>query len=172
MPYRTAILLLFSALALPAFGQTQQDAFPDSWQARELKVCGAPEKEVNYTVLTGNSTHPSGVQAAGKALTYVFRPHHAMASFQSTVAVDGEWKGVNLSGTYFFLTLEPGLHYFCSEAKSRSLLIFTAEAGKTYYVEQQVIFKPHSPAHNLFLLSEADAKPILALTTPSTWKIQ
>jgi hypothetical protein len=80
-----------------------------------------------------------------------------MASFQSKVAADGEWKGINLSGTCFFLTLEPGLHYFCSEAKSRSLLIFTAEAGRTYYIEQQIVFKPRSSDHNLYLLSEADA---------------
>jgi len=85
--------------------------------------------------------------------------------------VDGEWKGANLPGTYFTLTVEPGLHYFCSSAKSQSLLIMTVEAGKTYFLEQQVIFKPRSPVHNLFLLRESEAKPILALTLPSTWKI-
>jgi hypothetical protein len=77
-----------------------------------------------------------------------------------------------MAGTYFFFTLQPGLHYFCSNAKSKSLLILTAEAGKTYYLEQQVIFKPHSPVHNLFLLREADAKPMLALTAPSISKVE
>ncbi|MGA2350822.1 MAG: DUF2846 domain-containing protein [Terracidiphilus sp.] len=126
---------------------------------------------MSYNVLSDTSAHPSGTQTADKALVYIFRPHHSLASFQSKVAVDGEWRGVNVSGTYFFLTLEPGLHYFCSEAKSRSLLIFTAEAGETYYIEQQVIFKPHSPVHNLFLLSEADSKSTLALTALSTWSL-
>ncbi len=168
----TAILFFFSVLALPAFGQTQQDGFPGTWQARELKACGAPDKQVSYTILAASTAHPSGAQVAGKALVYIFRPHHALASMQSKVAVDGDWKGVNLSGTYFFLTVDPGLHYFCSDAKTRSLLIFTVEPGKTYYIEQQVVFKPHSPVHNLFLISEADARPMLALTTQSAWKAE
>ena len=94
-----------------------------------------------------------------------------MTGFPAKFAVDGEWKGANLPGTYFTFTIEPGLHYFCSSAKSQSLLIVTLEAGKTYYLEQQVIFKPRSPVHNLFLLRESEAKPVLALTVPSTSKI-
>jgi hypothetical protein len=164
--------MLACALALPAFCQNQQDTYPDSWQARELKACGAPDKEVSYAVDASPSSRPIGAQTADKALIYILRPRHSMTSLQSKIAVDGEWKGVNLGGTYFFLTLEPGLHYICSKAKSRSLLILTVEAGKTYYVEQQVIFKPRGPVHNLFLLSEADAKPMLALTTPSAWKAE
>ena len=170
MQYLTAMLVLACAITSTAVGQ--RDSFPDTRQARELKACGAPDKEVNYTAETESTTHPNGVQTADKALIYIFRPHHAMTSFQSKVAVDGEWKGVNLNGTYFFLTLEPGLHYFCSEAKNRSLLILTAEAGKTYYIEQQVVFKPHFPVHNLFLLNESDGKSMLAVTTPSVWKIE
>jgi hypothetical protein len=168
-----AFFLLLSALAWPLSSQTSQDAFPDSWQARQLKACGVAERLADHVLLPpAIGVHPLGPQTPGKALIYIFRPHHAMASFPSKVAVDGEWKGGNLSGTYFFLSLDPGLHYFCSEAKTRSLLIFTAEAGKTYFIEEQVIFKPHSPAHNLFLLSESDATPLLALTGLSTWKTE
>jgi hypothetical protein len=148
------------------------DTFPDSWQARVMQACGAPEKQVNITVKADKSAPPAAVPSAGKALIYILRPRHGMTSFPSKIAVDGEWKGANLPGTYFFLTAEPGLHYFCSSAKSQSLLIMTVETGKTYYLEQQVIFKPRTPVHNLFLLRESEAKPILALTLPSTWKIE
>jgi hypothetical protein len=172
MRYPIAALMLACAMALPALCQTEPDTYPDTWQARELQACGAPEKEVHYTVDTDKDTHPLAMQSADKALIYIFRPLHGMTSFPSNIAVDGEWKGANLAGTYFFFTLEPGLHYICSSAKSRRLLIFTAEAGKTYYLEQQVIFKPHSPVHNLFLFGEADGKSLLARTTPSTWKIK
>jgi len=164
--------MLLCTAPLPALCQSQSDNYPDSRQAREMMACGAPEKEVNYTVSADVNARPSSAQITGKALIYIVRPRHAMTSFQSKVAVDGEWKGVNLAGTYFMLTLDPGLHYFCSETKSRSLLIFTAEAGKTYYVEQQVVFKPHSPVHNLFLLNEADGKSLLAQATPNVWKVQ
>jgi len=164
--------VLACAAALPAICQSQQETDADSWQAREMRACGAEEKEVNYVVATDLTTRPAAVPATDKALVYIVRPGHIRTSYQSKIAVDGEWKGANLGGTYFFLTLEPGLHYFCSKAKSRSLLILTVEAGKTYYMEQQVVFKPIRPIHNLFLLRDADAKAILAQTTPSTWKVQ
>ena len=172
MHYPAPLLMLACVIALPAFCQTDSDTYPDSRQARELQACGAPDKEVHYTVDTDKVTPPVTVQPGNKALFYIFRPRHGMTSFPDKIAVDGEWKGANLPGTFFTLTLEPGLHYFCSSAKSRSLLIMTVEAGKTYYLEQQVIFKPHSPVHNLYLLRKADAKPMLAQTTPSTWKIE
>jgi hypothetical protein len=172
MRYPAPLLMLACVIALPALCQTEPDTYPDSRQARELQACGAPEKEVHYTVDTEKGAPPAAVQPADKALFYIFRPRHGMTSFPSSIAVDGEWKGANLAGTYFFFTLQPGLHYFCSSAKSKSLLILTAEAGKTYYLEQQVIFKPHSPVHNLFMLREADAKPMLALTAPSISKVE
>ncbi len=168
---RAKVFLIFLCAApLPAL--CQSDTFPDSWQARVFEACGAPEKQVNFTVTADNSGRPPAAQPAGKALIYVLRPHHGLTGFPSKIAVDGEWKGANLPGTYFTFTVEPGLHYFCSSAKSQSLLIMTVEAGKTYYLEQQVIFKPHGPVHNLFLLRESEVKPILALTAPSTWKIE
>jgi len=172
MRFPTTIFLLAFVFSIPAFCQSQADSYPDSRAARELKACGSADKEVNYTVAADASAHPTAAQSADKALVYVVRPHHGMTSYPSKLAMDGTWMGANLSGSYFTLTLEPGLHYLCSEAKTRSLLIFTAEAGKTYYIEEQVVFKPHSPVHNLYLLSEADAKPLLALAAPSTWKIQ
>ncbi len=164
-------LMLLCAMALPALCQSQTDTFPDTWQARVLQACGAPDKQVNFTVEADKSMHSATTQPADKALIYVLRPHHGMTGFPSRFAVDGEAKGANLPGTYFVLTVEPGLHYFCSTAKSQSLLMMTVEAGKTYYLEQQVIFKPHSPVHNLFLLRDSEAKPALALTVPSTSKI-
>jgi hypothetical protein len=168
----TILLALVCAMALPAFCQTEADTYPDTWQARQLKACGAPEKEANYTVEAAVGAPQAASQSAGKALVYVIRPRHGMTSFPSKIAVDGEWKGANLPGTYFSLPIDPGLHYFCSSAKSKSLLIVTLEAGKTYYLEQQVIFKPHSPVHNLFLLREPEAKPVLALAAPSSSKVQ
>ena len=172
MRFPITIFLLAFVISLPAFCQNQADSYPDSRAARELKACGAADKEVNFTVAADLNAHPNAAQPTAKALVYVVRPHHGMASYTSKLAVDGTWMGANLSGSYFTLMLEPGLHYLCSEAKTRSLLIFTAEAGKTYFVEEQVVFKPHSPVHNLFLLTEADAKPLLALAAPSSWKIQ
>jgi hypothetical protein len=167
--------MLVCAIAMPAFSQKDQLLEQDSAQSRKLKGCGTPDKEVNYLAETDKSTHPTGEQPANKALLYIIRNTNSVtsSSLQSKLAVDGEWKGVNLKGTYFFFTLEPGLHYFCSQAKTRSVLVLTAEAGKTYYIEQQVSFKGgRTPLNNLIPLSDADGKSMLALSALSTWKIQ
>ncbi|MBZ5684784.1 MAG: hypothetical protein LAP86_07095 [Acidobacteriia bacterium] len=47
------------------------------------------------------------------------------------LAVDGDWKGVNRGNNYFYFTLEPGEHYFCSAAENHSVLTLKVEAGKT-----------------------------------------
>jgi hypothetical protein len=101
-------------MAMPAFCQKEQEPEPDSWQARELKACGAKDKEVNYVADTDNNAHPSGEQPADKALIYALRPSRMRSNVQAKLAVDGEWKGVNLGRSYFFFAPEPGIQPFTS----------------------------------------------------------
>ena len=45
---------------------------------------------------------------------------------------------VNRVNNYFYFTLEPGPHYFCSqESDTQSLLSLVVEAGKTYYLNRK-----------------------------------
>lgn len=175
MRYLTAILLLACALAIPAVCQKEQGLEPDSAQARELKACGPKDKEVQYVADTDKKGHPIGVQTADKALIYVIRQNYKwLRNFPFPLAVDGEWKGVNRHGSYFFFTLEPGLHNFCSKGmrENRGVLALTVEAGKTYYIEQEDYFSRRALAAQLSPMSETEGKSLLAITYPSTWTVK
>jgi hypothetical protein len=74
-----------------------------------------------------------------KALVHVVRPESFGGAIQTKLAMDGKWMGVNLGGTYFTISLEPGAHLLCSEAGNRALMDITVEAGRTYYLEQRPV---------------------------------
>jgi hypothetical protein len=74
-----------------------------------------------------------------KAVVHVVRPESFGSFIQTKLAVDGKWMGVNVGGTYFTISLEPGAHLLCSEAGNRALMDITVEAGKTYYIEQRPV---------------------------------
>ena len=102
----------------------------------KLKACGT--KEVEFKIETDKKNHPTPDAPADKALIYVLRPTMIGFGIQSKLAVDGEWKGVNRGKTYFYLMVEPGERFFCSQAENQDYLKLTVEAGKTYYLQQKV----------------------------------
>jgi len=64
----------------------------------------------------------------------------------------------NRVNNYFYFTLEPGPHYFCSqESDTQSLLSLVVEAGKTYYLQQKMAMSAE-----LQLLDEEEGKQGLA----------
>jgi hypothetical protein len=105
-------------------------------QALRAKACGTAS--VNFSAQTDKKQHPMPEAPADKALIYVMRTTMLGYKIHSKLAVDGNWVGVNRGKTYFFFTLEPGEHYFCSEAENQDYLALTVEAGKTYYLKQRV----------------------------------
>lgn len=150
---------LACAVAVPGsstLGQpAQQDQKAESEQAKrrqeevEEKACGL--KDVDHWAKTDKKQHPTPDPPPDKALIYVIRPLSMyQLMLQSKLAVDGQWMGVNRNGTYFFFTLDPGEHYFCSQVRNRSVLVLTVEAGRTYFLEQK--------------LTEAKVVPLDALT--------
>jgi hypothetical protein len=136
----------------------------------ELKACGPKEKEVNFKAGTDKSGHPTPDQPPDKALIYVLRPSMIGNKVQTKLAVDGDWKGVNRGNNYFYFTLDPGEHYFCSEAENRSLLKLNVEAGKTYYLQQHVRMGVMKARNKLEPMTEEEGKKKLAEAHPSTWE--
>jgi hypothetical protein len=179
MPARSsmAVLMLACALAIPAFCQKEQGNEPDSAQARELKACGPKLKKVNYAASTDKNTHPTGEPAADKALIYILRSRYTgvvssgMNGISTELAVEGEFKGVNQGGGYFFFMLEPGVHYFCSESRNRNVLVLTVEAGKTYYLEP-IVHGGGRKLNYLTVLGDEEGKTALAKVNPSTWRVK
>jgi hypothetical protein len=173
-----AVLLLacFCAVAAPG-GHTQQsgqkqaaekddddepktEAEKVSRKELERKACGA--KEIKYKADTDKKQHPVPEAPTDKALVFVIRPTLWGNKIQTKLAADGEWKGVNRGNNYFFFTLDPGEHHFCSDSENRSLVSLNVEAGKTYYLQQKIRMGLWKARNKLAVLDEAEGKKGLA----------
>ncbi|MGO9012250.1 MAG: hypothetical protein ACLQPN_19305 [Bryobacteraceae bacterium] len=73
---------------------------------------------------------------------------------------------------YFFFTLDPGEHYFCSQSENHSLLTLRVEAGKTYYLQQHIRLGAMKARNKLEVMTEEEGKTKLADAHPSTWTIK
>ena len=161
------ITMLACAMALPMFCHAQQE---ESSKAIETKACG--DKEVNYSQTTEKNNHTMGVLTADKALIYVLRPTLLGKPTQSKLAVDGEWMGVNRGNSYFFFQVVPGEHYFCSRVENHSAIALTVEAGKTYYLQQEMQPGMMKGRTSLRVMDEAEAQKKLPKLEISTWEVK
>lgn len=166
-------IIYVPALALAIGGASLISAHAAGKHDLELKACGPPEKTVNYSEKTDESQHP-GPQpqpAPGKALVYVMRPTMIGMLYQTKLAVDGDWKGVNKGDSYFYFQLDPGPHAFCSIAENVSILQLTVEAGKTYYLQQHIQMGITMPRNQLSLMPEKEGEKKLPELYLATWKV-
>lgn len=166
------VLVLAATAAMPAFCQKEKEGDADSHAERELKACGPKEKEVKYVADTDKKSHPTSTPTADAALIYIIRSTIMGNKVQTKLAVDGEWKGVNRGHNYFFFTLQPGPHYFCSQAENRSLVVLTVEAGKTYYLEQRIHVGAMKARNDLVVMEDSEGQGKLAKMHPSTWTVK
>jgi hypothetical protein len=107
-------------------------------KALEARACGTSDNEVNYDVKTDKDHHPTPDPEPGKALVYIYRSGLLAGAVQAKAAIDGKWIGANLGNNYFFVQLASGEHHICSKAENNSILTIDVEAGKTYYVRQEI----------------------------------
>ncbi|MFN6962665.1 MAG: DUF2846 domain-containing protein [Pyrinomonadaceae bacterium] len=158
------LLLLTSSFLLTAVvaaAQDQNKVFyrPDiegEQIALRTKACGT--EKVDYDAETKKDQHPTPDAPADKALVYVMRTTIIGYKIHSKLAVDGKWVGTNRGKTYFFITLDPGEHFICSESENQDAARLTVEAGKTYYLQQQVKAGMWKARTKLALLDEAKGK--------------
>ena len=129
----TQVLLFLGLLALSVGAQKPEET--DRQQLR-AKACGTGS--ANFSAKTDKKNRPKPEAPAEKALVYVLRSSMMGYTIHSKFAVNGDWRGVNRGKTYFFMTLEPGEYFFCSESENQSYIALTVEAGRTYYLQQQV----------------------------------
>lgn len=171
-----ALLFVF-ACAFAAFAQDAQQKTPekqvsakDRQKEMRLKACGT--EEVNYDAKTDKTERPLPAQPADKALIFVVRTAMIGYKIHSKLAVDGKWMGVNRGGTHFYFTLEPGEHFFCSESENQDYLALTVEAGKTYYLKQQVEMGVFKARTNLTVLNEEEGKKAVSKTNLSVFELK
>jgi hypothetical protein len=117
---------------------------------------------------------PVGVPVPDKALVYILKTGWVGSAATSKLAVDGEWVGVNRGNNYFFFSLAPGKHFFCSKLENalhlRSVLVLNVEAGKTYYLDQVCHAGMTKASTELTLMDEQKAEAKLKKLNPSVWR--
>lgn len=166
MRIRTMVFTLVCAMAMPLFCHAQDE---ESSKTIELKACGSGGDEVNFSQKTDKGDHTMGVQSPDKALIYIIRDTMLGMAIQTKLAVDGQWVGVNKGNNYFFISVTPGKHYFCSRAENHSAMALTVEAGKTYYIRQEVVMGIMKARTKLEVMDEETALKKLPKLNLSTW---
>lgn len=170
---RCFVTVLIFMFALPVIAMAQKDEPQDPvGKDLELKACGPKDKTPKYSVGVDKSQRPAGTPTADGGLIYVVKSTKLALHFN--VAVDGEWKGVNTNNSYFFFTLKPGEHYFCStDGHKRRTVVLTVEAGKTYYLEQRTQFLgPAGYSQDLSPIDEQEGKQKVADARLSTFTVK
>jgi len=89
-----------------------------------------------------------------KANLYVFRHESFGRTNKMTVSLDGKLVGQTTAQTYFLLQVDPGKHEVASLAENVSTLSVDAQAGKNYFVWQEVKMGAWSARSLLQLVDE------------------
>jgi len=120
-------------------------------------AAGDDEEYVEFT-----EDHPLGQPEAGKALIYVLRPTSMGAAVKSFFIVDDTPVGINRGSSYFFIQVDPGKRLFWSKSENVDALELAVEAGKPYYIQQQVQMGGFRARTKLEVLGEAAGQAALA----------
>lgn len=121
------------------------------------------------TVLSGCSAIPmaseekdaqvkSFVAHPEKANLYIYRNEFIGGAVRMEVEIDGKKVGQTGPKTYFALQVLPGDHTIVSKAENDSTLSVTTEAGKNYFVWQEVKMGILYARNKLQLVDEAAGK--------------
>lgn len=156
----------------PAAERQKSTAELEKEKKQELRAKACGTESVNYKASTDKKQHPTPDAPADRALVYVMRTTIIGYKIHSKLAVDGKWMGVNRGRTYFFFTLDPGEHYFCSEAENQDYITLAVEAGKTYYLKQRVEPGVWKARTDLAVIDEEKAKKELADLNLSVFELK
>ncbi len=100
----------------------------------------------------------SFVVSPGKANIYVYRNEAIGAAVTMPVSLDGKMAGKTASKTYFLFQVDPGPHEITSHTENTATLGVNAEAGRNYFVWQEVKMGALSARSDLKLVSDAIGK--------------
>jgi hypothetical protein len=99
--------------------------------------------------------------AKGKALVYIIRPTMLGKPFAHEVTMDKQKIGSTCGYYYVYTNASPGKRMFTVKGDNTSELEITAEAGKTYYVEQKVYPMVWKGGVSMSLVDQTEGKKIL-----------
>jgi hypothetical protein len=93
---------------------------------------------VPMTSLDEDAKAKTFTTSPAKSSIYLYRNENFGGAIPLTVSLDGKMAGQTAAMTYFLWEVEPGSHEIGSHAENVSTLKFSTEAGKAYYVWQEV----------------------------------
>lgn len=100
--------------------------------------------------------------APGKANIYVYRNEMMGAAIKMPVILDGQVVGETSAKSYFALEVAPGRHTLASQSASNSVVDVVAQAGKNYFVWQEVKMGMLSAGSKLQLVDDATGRAAVA----------
>ena len=90
------------------------------------------------TLQQQDSIAKSLVPIQDKAVVFVIRPTAYAFAIRMDVKCDSVYIGTTGPKSYIYTVLSPGTYTFLSRSENKSFLEVSLEAGKIYYLEQQV----------------------------------
>jgi len=147
-------------------GQEKQRSADETRKRLEHLACGPSGVHFSHHTEEGPQALPE--QPPDKGLIYVIRTRSG--GFQSKLAMDGKWVGVNRGTNYFYIEADPGPHYFCVKTglDTPGLLSLVIEKGKIYYLHQNFTMG----GEELDLLDEAKGKEYVAKYHRSVFEVK
>jgi hypothetical protein len=104
---------------------------------------------------TADQQAKSFVTATDKANIYIYRNESLGAAIKMPVLVNDKAVGDTAAKTYIFRQVEPGSYTITSKSENDSQLQVSAEAGKNYFIWQEVKMGTWSAGSKLQLVDEA-----------------
>ena len=120
-------------------------AFAQSDGSLGAPGCGPPNAK--FEVRTEDGQQRAAQPEAGKALVYFIQDDSDFNSRPrptTRMGIDGSWVGATQSNSYFYVSVDPGVHHLCASWQTTVVLgqghktaaaHFTAEANGVYYFE-------------------------------------
>jgi hypothetical protein len=93
---------------------------------------------VPMTSMDEDAKAKSFVVQKDRSSIYVYRNESLGGAIPITVALDGKVAGQSAMQTYFLFEVDPGTHEVTSISENTSAVKLSTEAGKAYYVWQEV----------------------------------
>jgi len=154
--------------ALPARSQANADA--------SVGLAGCGPVNVKFEVKTASGANAAQPEP-GKALVFFIERdiNINVVVHTSRIDVDGKPMGATYGDSYFYFSVDPGVHHLCAttqiggspEDVSTAVLHFSAEAGGVYYFEMKNVSWPERDVHDAsFSPLDSDEGKFLAYTLP------
>jgi PBP1b-binding outer membrane lipoprotein LpoB len=93
-----------------------------------------------------------------KSNVYIYRNESMGAAIKMPLLIDGRSVGDTAANTYILQVLEPGKHTVVSKTENDSTLDVTTEAGKNYFIWQEVKMGAFAARSALHQVDEAKGK--------------